>query len=77
MIRFPQERRSADRRGGTGAQHPQAGVHEPAVVFGGPAGVGVAVGRAVRTSLIAVMLIDLLVGLAVYGGPSGAVKVSG
>ncbi|PKZ63856.1 ABC transporter permease [Gordonia terrae] len=44
---------------------------------GGPAGVGVAVGRAVRTSLIAVMLIDLLVGLAVYGGPSGAVKVSG
>ncbi|GAC49162.1 YrbE family protein [Gordonia aichiensis NBRC 108223] len=44
---------------------------------GGPAGVGVAVGRAVRTSLIAVMLIDLLVGLAVYGGPSGAVKVAG
>ena len=27
--------------------------------------------------LIAVMLIDLLVGLAVYGGPSGAVRVSG
>jgi phospholipid/cholesterol/gamma-HCH transport system permease protein len=44
---------------------------------GGPAGVGVAVGRAVRTSLIAIMLINLLVGIAVYGGPSGAVKVSG
>lgn len=44
---------------------------------GGPAGVGVAVGRAVRTSLIAIMLIDLLIGVAVYGGPSGAVRVSG
>lgn len=44
---------------------------------GGPAGVGVAVGRAVRTSLVAVMLIDLFVGLAVYGGPSGAVRVAG
>ncbi|WP_368680415.1 ABC transporter permease (plasmid) [Rhodococcus opacus] len=44
---------------------------------GGPAGVGVAVGRAVRTSLIAIMVIDLLVGIAVYGGSAGAVKVSG
>lgn len=44
---------------------------------GGPAGVGVAVGRAVRTSLIAIMLINLLIGIAVYGGVSGAVKVSG
>ncbi|MDN3459899.1 ABC transporter permease [Rhodococcus sp. APC 3903] len=44
---------------------------------GGPAGVGVAVGRAVRTSLIAIMAIDLLIGIAVYGGTSGAVRVSG
>jgi phospholipid/cholesterol/gamma-HCH transport system permease protein len=44
---------------------------------GGPAGVGVAVGRAVRTSLISIMVVDLLVGIAVYGGTSGAVKVAG
>lgn len=44
---------------------------------GGPAGVGVAVGRAVRTSLIAIIAIDLLIGIAVYGGTSGAVRVSG
>lgn len=37
---------------------------------GGPAGVGTAVGRAVRLSLISVMIIDLLFGLAVWGGPS-------
>lgn len=35
---------------------------------GGPAGVGFAVGRAVRLSLIFVMLLDLAVGLAVWGG---------
>lgn len=44
---------------------------------GGPAGVGVAVGRAVRTSLISIMVIDLLIGIAVYGGTAGAVRVSG
>lgn len=44
---------------------------------GGPAGVGVAVGRAVRTSLISIMVIDLLIGIAVYGGSAGAVRVSG
>lgn len=44
---------------------------------GGPAGVGVAVGRAVRTSLISIMVIDLLIGIAVYGGTSGVVRVSG
>ena len=44
---------------------------------GGPAGVGVAVGRAVRTSLISIMIIDLLIGIAVYGGTAGAVRVSG
>lgn len=44
---------------------------------GGPAGVGVAVGRAVRTSLIAVMMIDFVVGIAVYGGVHSTVRVSG
>jgi phospholipid/cholesterol/gamma-HCH transport system permease protein len=44
---------------------------------GGPAGVGVAVGRAVRSSLIAIMVIDLLVGVAVYGGVHSTVRVSG
>ncbi len=44
---------------------------------GGPAGVGVAVGRAVRTSLIAIMVIDLVVGIAVYGGVHSTVRVSG
>lgn len=44
---------------------------------GGPAGVGMAVGRAVRTSLIAIMLVDLLIGIAVYGGASAGVRISG
>lgn len=44
---------------------------------GGPAGVGVAVGRAVRTSLIGVMVIDLLIGIAVFGGPAAGVHISG
>lgn len=44
---------------------------------GGPAGVGVAVGRAVRTSLISIMIIDLIVGVAVYGGIHSTVRVSG
>lgn len=42
---------------------------------GGPAGVGRAVGLAVRTSLIAVMIVDLAFGLAFWGGPS--VHISG
>ncbi|UQB93138.1 MULTISPECIES: ABC transporter permease [Mycobacterium] len=36
---------------------------------GGPAGVGEAVGRAVRTSLIAAVLVIVLVSLSVYGQP--------
>ncbi|MFE3229208.1 MlaE family ABC transporter permease [Nocardia sp. NPDC059228] len=44
---------------------------------GGPAGVGTAVGRAVRTSLIAIMMIDLLVGITIYGGVHSTVRVSG
>lgn len=42
---------------------------------GGPAGVGRAVGRAVRSALIATMFIDLIFGLAVWGGPS--VRIAG
>jgi phospholipid/cholesterol/gamma-HCH transport system permease protein len=42
---------------------------------GGPAGVGRAVGQAVRTSLIAIMLIDLAFGLAFWGAPT--VNISG
>ncbi|MEU0503012.1 ABC transporter permease [Nocardia sp. NPDC005998] len=44
---------------------------------GGPAGVGIAVGRAVRTSLISIMIIDLIIGIAVYGGIHSTVRVSG
>ncbi len=35
---------------------------------GGPAGVGQAVGRAVRTSLVAVLTVQLCVAMALYGG---------
>lgn len=37
---------------------------------GGPAGVGRAVGRAVRSALIAIMFVDLIFGIAIWGGPS-------
>jgi phospholipid/cholesterol/gamma-HCH transport system permease protein len=43
---------------------------------GGPVGVGIAVGKAVRTSLIVVVVITLLISLAVYGG-SGNFNLSG
>ena len=43
---------------------------------GGPVGVGVAVGRAVRTSLIVVVVITLFISLAVYGA-SGNFNLSG
>ncbi|WP_411741215.1 MlaE family ABC transporter permease [Rhodococcus sp. IEGM 1408] len=43
---------------------------------GGPAGVGAAVGNAVRTSLIAVVTVTLLVSLAIYGG-DGNFNLSG
>jgi phospholipid/cholesterol/gamma-HCH transport system permease protein len=42
---------------------------------GGPVGVGVAVGRAVRTSLITVMMIDLLLTIALYG--NSVIEISG
>ena len=34
---------------------------------GGPAGVGVAVGRAVRTSIVAINVVDLLLSMAIWG----------
>jgi phospholipid/cholesterol/gamma-HCH transport system permease protein len=43
---------------------------------GGPAGVGIAVGKAVRASLIAVVSVTLLVSLAVYGA-NGNFNLSG
>ena len=43
---------------------------------GGPVGVGIAVGQAVRTSLIVVVTIVLLISLAVYGA-SGNFNLSG
>lgn len=43
---------------------------------GGPSGVGIAVGNAVRTSLIAVVSVTLLVSLAVYGA-NGNFDLSG
>jgi phospholipid/cholesterol/gamma-HCH transport system permease protein len=43
---------------------------------GGPAGVGDAVGRAVRTSLVAVVAVTLFVSLAIYG-PTGDFHLSG
>ena len=43
---------------------------------GGPAGVGLAVGRAVRASLIAVLTVQLCVAMALYGGAS-TFRISG
>ena len=43
---------------------------------GGPVGVGVAVGNAVRASLVAVVTVTLLISLAIYGG-SGNFNLSG
>jgi len=43
---------------------------------GGPAGVGIAVGRAVRTSIVAVNVIDLLLSMAIWGA-STTVRLAG
>jgi phospholipid/cholesterol/gamma-HCH transport system permease protein len=43
---------------------------------GGPAGVGVAVGRAVRTSIVAVNVLDLLLSMAIWGA-STTVRLAG
>jgi phospholipid/cholesterol/gamma-HCH transport system permease protein len=43
---------------------------------GGPAGVGVAVGRAVRTSIVAINLIDLFLSMAIWG-TNATVRLAG
>jgi phospholipid/cholesterol/gamma-HCH transport system permease protein len=43
---------------------------------GGPAGVGVAVGRAVRTSIVMITIIDFLMSLAIWGATT-TVRVAG
>jgi phospholipid/cholesterol/gamma-HCH transport system permease protein len=43
---------------------------------GGPAGVGVAVGKAVRTSIVAINLVDFFVSLAVWGATT-TVRIAG
>jgi phospholipid/cholesterol/gamma-HCH transport system permease protein len=43
---------------------------------GGPAGVGVAVGRAVRTAIVAINVIDLFLSLAIWGATT-TVRVAG
>jgi phospholipid/cholesterol/gamma-HCH transport system permease protein len=43
---------------------------------GGPAGVGVAVGRAVRTSIVAINVVDLLASMAIWGATT-TVRLAG
>src|SRR5512144_287284 len=43
---------------------------------GGPAGVGLAVGRAVRTSIVAINIIDLFLSLAIWGSTT-TVRIAG
>lgn len=43
---------------------------------GGPAGVGVAVGRSVRTSLVAINIVDLFMSLAIWGATT-TVRIAG
>jgi phospholipid/cholesterol/gamma-HCH transport system permease protein len=43
---------------------------------GGPAGVGVAVGRAVRTSIVVINLADLFLGMAIWGATT-SVRIAG
>jgi phospholipid/cholesterol/gamma-HCH transport system permease protein len=43
---------------------------------GGPAGVGVAVGKAVRTSIVAVSVIDLFLSMAIWGATT-TVRLAG
>jgi phospholipid/cholesterol/gamma-HCH transport system permease protein len=44
---------------------------------GGPAGVGVAAGRAIRLSIICVVLLDLLMSLVMFGGASNTARLVG
>ncbi|HJE90770.1 MAG TPA: ABC transporter permease, partial [Dietzia timorensis] len=43
---------------------------------GGPAGVGVAVGRAVRTAIVVVTILNFFIGLAIWG-TSTSVRIAG
>jgi phospholipid/cholesterol/gamma-HCH transport system permease protein len=43
---------------------------------GGPAGVGVAVGRAVRTSIVAINIVDFFLSLAIWGATT-TVRIAG
>jgi phospholipid/cholesterol/gamma-HCH transport system permease protein len=43
---------------------------------GGPAGVGVAVGRAVRTAIVAINLVDFFLSLAIWGATT-TVRIAG
>ncbi len=43
---------------------------------GGPAGVGVAVGRAIRTSIVVILLVNLLLS-AIFWGPGDTVRIAG
>jgi phospholipid/cholesterol/gamma-HCH transport system permease protein len=43
---------------------------------GGPAGVGVAVGRAVRTSIVAINVLDFFLSLAIWGANT-TVRIAG
>ena len=43
---------------------------------GGPAGVGVAVGRAVRTSIVAINVVDFFLSLAIWGATT-TVRMAG
>jgi phospholipid/cholesterol/gamma-HCH transport system permease protein len=43
---------------------------------GGPAGVGVAVGRAVRTSIVVINIADLMLGLAIWGATT-TIRIAG
>jgi phospholipid/cholesterol/gamma-HCH transport system permease protein len=43
---------------------------------GGPAGVGMAVGRAVRTSIVAINVVDFFLSLAIWGATT-TVRIAG
>ena len=53
--------------------HCYYGVHAE----GGPAGVGVAAGRAIRLSIILVVLLDLVMSLVMFGGASATARLVG
>jgi phospholipid/cholesterol/gamma-HCH transport system permease protein len=43
---------------------------------GGPAGVGMAVGRAVRTAIVAINIVDFFLSLAIWGATT-TVRIAG